>query len=205
MPIDADVDYQQKLDLYLRRLARKRLNLASEKNPSSQCRYSTLWLGLKTNHERNVALAHPMTFLVRRVIFAILVTTMSPFMLTSVLTFMAMTLFVLAFALYEHQWQHWIINQQHIVNEIFIYAMSVLLFCFGGFLGAFNMTLGWVFITLVCLFVAYNIIVMLRFAFRTLYVITKTVYVRHLRQRLGLGGKGKVGNVRESLESPSES
>ena len=83
--------------------------------------------------------------------------------------------------------------------------MSVLLFCFGGFLGAFNMTLGWVFITLVCLFVAYNIIVVLRFALRTVYVITKTVYVRHLRQRLGLGGKGKVGNVREDLESPLES
>lgn len=110
MSITEDLDYQQKLDLYLRRLARKRLNLADEKIPSSQCRYSTLWLGLKTNHERNVALAHPTTFLMRRVIFALLVTAMSPFMLTSVLTFMAMTLFVLAFALYEHQWGHWIIN-----------------------------------------------------------------------------------------------
>jgi len=102
MSIDQDVDYRQKKELYLRRLARKRLILADEKCAPSECRYSTLWAGLKLNHERNVGLVEPVLFLSRRFIFALFVTVLAPWKLANVLGFMVCNLCVLAYSLHEH-------------------------------------------------------------------------------------------------------
>ena len=65
-------------------------------------RYSTLWLGLKKNHERNVAIVHPMIFLVRRVAYAMLITAFATHMYTNILGFMLLTFGMLAYACYEH-------------------------------------------------------------------------------------------------------
>lgn len=153
----------------------------------TSARYDTLWLGLKKNHERNVALVHPISFLARRVAYAFLITALASHQYTNVLGFMMMSLAMLAYACYEHQWEHWLVDQQHIVNEICIYILSVFLLIFGSFIGAWGVNLGWVFIAFVCTFLVYNMIVVLRFALRTIYVIGKTIYIRHLKHRLGLG------------------
>ena len=44
---------------------------------------------------------------------------------------------------------------------------------------------------MVCLFIVYNAIVVLRFALRTIYVISKRFYVRYLKHRLGFGNLNK--------------
>ena len=62
--------------------------------------------------------------------------------------------------------------------------MSVFLLVFGNFLGAFSVNQGWVFIALVCLFIIYNMIVVLRFALRTIYVISKTIYIRYIKKKV---------------------
>lgn len=67
------------------------------------------------------------------------------------------------------------------MNELFTYAVSVMLFIFSGFLGKFDSNLGWIMISLICAFIIYNAIVVMRFAFRTIYVVIKTFYVRHVR------------------------
>ena len=64
------------------------------------------------------------------------------------------------------------------MNELITYALAVLLFTFSGFSGQFNWGLGWIFIGLVCTFIVYNAIVVLRFSLLTLRVIAKTAYVK---------------------------
>ena len=49
--------------------ALKRIELASSVNVSSA--YQTLFYGLRRNHEHNMAVIHPISFVLRRVIFAI--------------------------------------------------------------------------------------------------------------------------------------
>jgi len=51
--------------------ARERLKLEDTIQPSQ--RYKTLHYGLKKNHERNVAVIHPLMFLTRRIIYALVI------------------------------------------------------------------------------------------------------------------------------------
>jgi hypothetical protein len=101
MSRDSDLDRREKRYLYLRRLARKRIYLADEEVVTS-VRYNTLFLGLKKNTSRNVALVHPIMFLSRRLIYALLIVALSSFMYTSVIVFMLITMVMLGYACYEH-------------------------------------------------------------------------------------------------------
>lgn len=67
---------------------------------------------------------------------------------------------------------------------MFLYAIAVMLFCFTGFSGQFNTSLGWTMIGLICAFIVYNAIVVLRFALRSIRVIAKTVYYRYIKKYL---------------------
>ena len=73
-------------------------------------RYRTIFYGLKVNHPRNVALTHPLMFLVRRVIYALIIVTMDKVHYWNILLLMACTLVMLGYVLAEHQWQDRIIN-----------------------------------------------------------------------------------------------
>ena len=72
MSRDEETDRREKRDLYLRRLARKRLYLADEE-AMAPARYGTIYLGLKKNTERDSAMVHVMAFVMRRVLYALLV------------------------------------------------------------------------------------------------------------------------------------
>ena len=158
-------DYREKRVLYMRRLSRSKESMFTKEVESVPSRYSVLWYGLKKNHPRNVALVHPIViFLTRRLLFALLIVAFAKFLFTSVLGFMAMSLGVLAYSLYEREWDHWLHRQQYIVDEVCIYIASVFLFIFGSFMGAYNATLGWAFIALVCCYIVYNAITVLRWA-----------------------------------------
>lgn len=65
-------------------------------------RYRTLFYGLKRNHPRNVAIVHPLMFLLRRIIFALMIVYMDKIAVWSTFIFMFMTLTMLAYALSEH-------------------------------------------------------------------------------------------------------
>ena len=66
--------------------------------------YRTLFFGLKRNHERNVAVVHPLMFLLRRIIYALIIVFMDEIMINAVLLVMFSSLIMLAYALTEHQW-----------------------------------------------------------------------------------------------------
>ena len=61
-----------------------------------------MYYGLKKNHERNVAVMHPLMFLLRRVIYALVIVFMDDIMLWGVLIVMASCLIMLAYALSEN-------------------------------------------------------------------------------------------------------
>ena len=110
MSRDEETDRKEKRYLYLRRLARKRINLA-EKEVAVAARYNTLFHGLRKNTERDAAVLHLLSFVLRRVIFAVLIVGLASLLLTSTIVFLVMTFAVLAIACHEQQWEHWLINQ----------------------------------------------------------------------------------------------
>ena len=65
-------------------------------------RYKTLYYGLKRNHPRNVAIVHPLMYMMRRIIFAFMIVYMDKVELWNVLIFLTCTLAMLAYALVEH-------------------------------------------------------------------------------------------------------
>jgi len=76
------------------------IGINSEKTIPVPNRYKTLFLGLKLNHPKNATVVHPISFLLRRVIFAVTIVYMRDLSsnLWCVLVTMAHTLFMLAYA-----------------------------------------------------------------------------------------------------------
>ena len=70
----------------------------SVKEPS---RSKTLYYGLKRNHPRNVAVVHPLMFLFRRIIFALVIVFMDQVPIWGIIIFMYMALTMLAYVLSE--------------------------------------------------------------------------------------------------------
>jgi len=84
------------------REARNRLKI--EDTVPERQGYKTLFYGLKQNHERNVAVIHPLMFLLRRVIYAFVIVFMDEISVWPVMIVMVCTLVMLAYALLEYQW-----------------------------------------------------------------------------------------------------
>ena len=74
-------------------------------------RYQTIFSGLKKNHSHNVALVHPMSFLLRRLVYAALIIFMFEMPLFVTLILLYASLGFLAYLLLESQWEDNIINQ----------------------------------------------------------------------------------------------
>ena len=72
--------------------------------------YRTLFYGLKPNQERSSAVIHPLMFLLRRVIYALVIVFLAETYLWGVFVVMFSCLCMLAFALTEFQWKDKIIN-----------------------------------------------------------------------------------------------
>ena len=72
--------------------------------------YRTLFYGLKPNQERSSAIVHPFMFLLRRVIYALVIVCLVETYLWGVFVVMFSCLCMLAFALTEFQWKDRIIN-----------------------------------------------------------------------------------------------
>ena len=62
----------------------------------------TLYYGLKMNHERNVAVMHPLMFVLRRIIYALVIVFMDGEMIWGVVIVIVCCIVMLAYALSEH-------------------------------------------------------------------------------------------------------
>ena len=122
--------------------------------------YRTLFYGLRHNHERNVAIVHPLMFLVRRVIYALVIVFLAHVMFWGVWFVMYSCLVMLAFALAEWQWREPIINYQHIIDEWFIYMLCLLLLCFSNYVSSSTRwMIGYIFILVCFIYIVFNTIV----------------------------------------------
>ena len=85
--------------------------------------YKTLFYGLKRNHEHNVAVLHPILFVMRRVIYSLVIIFMiGESVMFGALILILSTLFMLIFVATERQWKEKFVNWQHIANEAIIYV-----------------------------------------------------------------------------------
>ena len=178
----------------MRHRAKMQIMLAdSVKEPQ---RYKTLYYGLKRNHPHNVAVIHPLMFLTRRIIYALVIVFMDQVPFWGVIIFMYMTLIMLAYALSEQQWKARIINQQHWFNESTLYLLSVLMLCFSDFLSPLmRYGLGFVLITIVFIFVIYNVIIMLLCSCNFFILIIRKQYYKRKRRILRKEVKQIVNQV----------
>ena len=136
--------------------ARTRLALVDQVklNPS----YETLFLGLRKNHPHNVAVVHPLLFLVRRVMYALIIVFMvdEPFF-GSVLLLLSCFM-MLCFTVTEAQWEDSAMNSLHIANECSFYGVCLFLLLFTGMVPSVytRIFLGWCLIGFVICTIAYN-------------------------------------------------
>ena len=95
--------------------------------------YKTLFYGLKKNHPNNVAIVHPLSFLLRRIIYAIVIVfTTEENALFGAMALQLTCLFMITLVVLEAQWQDTLINCQHLVNEAFFYIFCAILMLFCG-------------------------------------------------------------------------
>ena len=147
----------------------------------------TLYLGLKMNHPRHVALLHPLAFILRRILFAAIIIFMvnvSLYNILGVFLLLGTCLFMLGFVLSEWQWQSQWISYQHIGNEIGLYVVCVLLLMFTGFCSlAVIWALGWVVVGLLLTIVAFNLVMMLCHSVQHARLMVRRYYARKKAQR----------------------
>ena len=73
--------------------------------------YKTLFYGLKRNHEHNVAVLHPILFIMRRVIYSLVIIFMiGESVMFGALILILSTLFMLIFVATERQWKEKFVN-----------------------------------------------------------------------------------------------
>ena len=122
-------------------------------------RYKTLFYGLKKNHPRNVAVVYPTLFVMRRVIYVIVILFLTQLPFLAVIIMMLTCLVMLSFVFTEAQWEDSIINQQHVINEIAFYLVLLHVVSFVGLTPAPATTaiLGWSLIATLLATIAYNI------------------------------------------------
>lgn len=88
------------MNKWAKREAHIRVKFADRMKTPQQ--YKTLFYGLRHNHERNVAVIHPLMFMLRRIIYALVIVFMDKVMYYGVFIVMLSCLAMLAFACTEH-------------------------------------------------------------------------------------------------------
>lgn len=163
----------------IREEARLRNTLAGKMRP--KLAYSTLFYGLKKNQVHNMAVVHPLTFVLRRVLYTVVILYfVGETALFGALLLLATCLVMMVFVVHEAQWESQLINSQHLVNECFFYLLCVSLVLFSGLVheSVQVQSLGWFMILCTCSMIIFNIIVIL---------FDSIAFIRLLCQRHKLG------------------
>ena len=171
------------MNKWAKREAHIRVKFAERMKTPQQ--YRTLFFGLKHNHERNVAIIHPLMFLLRRIIYALVIVFMDEVMYYGVFVVMLSCLTMLAFACTEWQWKERIINYQHIFDECTIYVICLLLLCFSNFVAPpVRWLIGWILIGVCFVYVIFNTIVIIYYAICLIWVFIRRIFIQCRKRRL---------------------
>ena len=109
-----------------------------------------------------MAIVHPLAFLLRRVLYSIVIVFMGQSeisMLLGIFILMFTCVFMIAMILIEAQWEDQMLNLQHLFNEIWFYVLCCFLVCFCGLITDVdaNIMLGYIMITWLSTLIFFNI------------------------------------------------
>lgn len=127
-----------------------------------------------------MAVLYPTLFLMRRVLYVVVILFMTQIPFLAVALMMLTCLAMLALVFNSAQWEDSIINQQHVVNEIAFYLVLLHVIVFVGLspAPAAATVLGWTLISTLLATIIYNIIVMIYCALMYLKLASRRVYNR---------------------------
>lgn len=125
-------------------------------------------------------------FMVRRIIYALLIVWADDSQLFATLAFMLCTLAMLAYGLSEAQWHDSLANWQHAFNEVTLYAFSVflLLFCHTFLPTETRLQVGHAMIMVFVCFVSINTVLILAQTCRAMVKCTRHCVLKRRRKRL---------------------
>ena len=144
-----------------------KLRVALTEHAHMAAAYKTLFYGLKKNHPHNMAIVHPLAFLVRRVIYAfVIINFLKEVAMFGALILLATCLVMMAFVMAEAQWEDKMINGQHLANEAFFYLLCISLVLFSGVTTNVGQkqSLSSVMIGAICAMIAVNVFVILYYS-----------------------------------------
>lgn len=153
-------------------------------------RYETLFLGLRLNTENNSAVTQPILYCLRRILYALVIVYMSHMPLIGISAMIIAVMIYLAFVIQEKPWKDSLVNTQHIINEAGLYLALIFLVTFKA-VGDINVRdpLGYGFIALICLLVAYNMLIIVFDAIRYIKNLIKAKKLKRKRVRVGDASK----------------
>ena len=139
--------------------------------------FKTLFSGLKLGHPENVAVVHPLVFLLRRIFFAIGIVYLGHYGVFTLSVLQIFCLFSLGYSLEYRQWNSTMLNFQHLANEGLLYIILSLELCISAheemeFKGKLGESLIW----LVVLVFAFNLIICLYSSLDHLRLLWKRAY-----------------------------
>ena len=88
--------------------------------------FKTLISGLKREHAGNVGYVYPLLFILRRICFVAAIVLLVEQSVLGLLTFVALSIVVLAYSLNSRQWADPWSNRQHTFNEVMTYLIGTL-------------------------------------------------------------------------------
>lgn len=145
--------------------ARVRVHL--ESTTPVKKRYSALFNGLRKNHPNNAAVIHPLTFMLRRIVYAAIAIFMLQLPIIGTYILCLICIAVLAYTFIEQQWEDSLIAAQHIVNEIALYLiLLVVLTCNIPLVPAASNLLSWSIIFGVLATLVFNMVIIATSAIR---------------------------------------
>lgn len=133
---------------------------------------------------------HPLMFMLRRVIYALVIVFMDKIMIFGVFIVMGCCLIMLAYALTEWQWKDRVINLQHVVNEGIIYTLCVVLLLYSNYVEEAQMRhlLGFALIGICILFVTFNTVIIIAYSVHLILMYLGRVFIQRRKKKI----KGEV-------------
>lgn len=145
--------------------------------------YRTLYYGLKKNHVHSASTAHPLFFVLRRILYSLVIVFMvgevKPFFGALILTLTSFMM--LSFVALEAQWESNMHNKQHLLNEFTFYVVCIGFICFSGVIMETDQSvlLGWLLIGIIIFMITYNTLMILY----DLCIFARLLIKRNLNRR----------------------
>ena len=184
------MDYARKSELRKQAI----LQLALEHQVTPNPHYKTLFYGLKKNHPHNVAVVYPILYILRRVVFAIVVINLLYIPFLAIIILMTTVLFTISYLLNETQWEESSINLQHFINEIALYLVlcHFMIFCGLSITTSTANLLSWSLIGLLLITIVINIAFLLFSAIRFIKLYFKRCKNRLLTNTINSRSQNKI-------------